>query len=151
MQDYVTFDARVEPMVWGKSTYTILRVPDHIVDALGKTRRVEGEVNDHPINLAITRAPVIDSAFLWAGKAFLAETGLEPGEITEVRLRPAPDDLVEVPPDVTDALRSAGATEVWEALTPGKRRGLLHQVTSAKRAETRVKRISALVASLRNG
>tara|TARA_R110002072_G_scaffold14284_1_gene59538 strand:- start:362 stop:565 length:204 start_codon:yes stop_codon:yes gene_type:complete len=35
-------------------------------------------------------------------------------------------------------------TAAWEALTPGKRRGLLHPISSAKRAETRAKRIANL-------
>ena len=144
----MTFDARVEPLVWGKSTYTILRLPAEVVARLGRTRRVEGEVNDHPVNLAITRAPVIEDAFLWAGKSFLREVGLRPGDTAEVRLRPAPDDLVEIPPDVTNALRSAGLAEAWEALTPGRRRGLLYQVTVAKRPETRARRIADLLISL---
>lgn len=94
----MTFEAHVAPMVWGKSTYAIVRLPPDILTAPGKTRRVEGKFNEHPVNLAITRAPVIDDPFLWAGKALLDKAGLEPGEIFEARLRRAPDDLVEMPP-----------------------------------------------------
>ena len=92
MNDYVTFEALIEPMVWGKSTYTILRIPLEIAEALGNAKRVEGEIAEHPINLAPTRAPVIEGVFLWAGQSLLDRIGLAPGEVVEVRLRPAPDD-----------------------------------------------------------
>ncbi|MEL7114608.1 MAG: YdeI/OmpD-associated family protein [Pseudomonadota bacterium] len=150
MEDYVSFEGMVEPMEWGDSTYTVLRLPDDVLCTLEaqKARRVEGEINDHPVNLAITKAPVIDSAFLWAGKSLLRDIGIAPGEPLDVRLRKANEDDVDVPPDVSAALLSAGALSKWEALTPGKRRGLLHQVTTAKRAETRSKRITKLIAEL---
>ncbi|SLN29373.1 YdeI/OmpD-associated family protein [Pseudooctadecabacter jejudonensis] len=149
MKDYVTFEAAVEPMVWGKATYTILRLPKNVVDALGPTRRVEGEINDHPVNLALTKAPVIDDVFLYAGKSLLRQVGITAGERVEVRLRPAPADDVDVPPDVINAIRSAGITEIWGALTPGKQRGLLYAVNSAKRADTRQRRIAALIIELK--
>ena len=147
MDDYVTFEARIEPMPWGRATYTVVRLPADVVAALGPTRRVEGEFADHPVNLAISRAPaeVIDGPFLWAGQNLLDRIGLAPGEVFEARLRPAPDDLVEVPRDVTLALRSAGLAETWEALTPGRRRSLLYPVETAKRPDTRARRITRLL------
>ncbi|MGX9355693.1 YdeI/OmpD-associated family protein [Roseobacteraceae bacterium S113] len=148
MSDYITFEATIEPMIWGKSTYTVLHLPDAVVTALGKTRRVEGELGDHPVNLALTKAPVAPGPFLWAGKSLLDRIGLQPGETFEARLRPASDDLVEVPADITRAVRSAGVTEAWEALSPGKQRGHIHQIESAKRPETRAKRITALIRAL---
>ncbi|MEJ6404390.1 YdeI/OmpD-associated family protein [Yoonia sp. 2307UL14-13] len=149
MSDYHTFEGQVVPMKWGKSTYTVLPLPDDVADALAAegARRVEGEFNDHPVNLALTTAPVIDSVFLWAGKSLLDEMGIAPGDPLEVRLRKA-DDTVETPEDVMLALRRADATAVWGALTPGKKRGLLHQVNSAKRAETRAKRIAKLIVDI---
>jgi hypothetical protein len=145
---YVTFDGVVEPLVWGRATYTILRLPSDVVQALGKTKRVEGEVNDHPINLALTRAPVVDGVFLWAGQSLLDRVGVAPGEPIEVRLRPAQDERIDVPDDITAALLAHGVLANWEALTPGKRRGMLYQVETAKTAPTRTKRIAKLVESL---
>ncbi|PWK60163.1 YdeI/OmpD-associated family protein [Roseicyclus mahoneyensis] len=150
MTDYITFDAVIEPLDWGGTIYTIVRLPPEVLAALGPTRRVEGEFADHPVNLAIARAPVdvIDGAFLWSGKSLLDRTGLRPGEGFEARLRPASDDMVEVPRDVVTALRSGGALAAWERLTPGKRRGHLHRIETAKRAETRAARIAGLVRDL---
>jgi len=148
MTDYITFEAAIEPMVWGDSTYTVLRLPPEIAAALAPAKRVEGEFGDHPVNLAITRAPVIDDPFLWTGKTLLNRTGLRPGEVFEARLRPTDPAAVDVPADVTRAIRSGGATDAWDALTPGKQRSLLYPVETAKRAETRAKRITKLVTSL---
>ena len=149
MTDYVCFDAMVVPMEWGDAVYTVLPLPEHVVTALGKTRRVEGEIADHPVNLAITRAPVIDRPFLWTGKSLLSRVGIEPGDEIAVRLRPAPDDQVEVAEDVAAALRASGCSEAWTSLTPGKRRAALHHIDTAKRADTRARRIAALVDDLK--
>ena len=65
---WVSFEGQVEPLVWGRATYTILRLPDHVVRDLGRTRRVEGEIAEHPVNLALSRAPVVEGVFLWTGQ-----------------------------------------------------------------------------------
>jgi hypothetical protein len=148
---WVTFEGRIEPMVWGRSTYTILPLPPDAARSLGDTRRVEGEIADHPVNLAITRAPTAPGPFLWAGQSLLDRLGIAPGEAVEVRLRPAPDDRVDCPDDVQAEIRAAGQTEAWQALTPGRQRGLLYQIDSARTAPTRAKRIAALTAALADG
>lgn len=145
---YVTFEATIEPLEWGRSVYTVLPLPDDIMAALGHTARVEGEIAGHPVNLAPARAPVIGTAFLFTGKALLREIGIAPGEIVEIRLRPADPDAVDTPDDVAAALRAAGRSADLLALTPGKRRGLLHPISTAKRADTRARRITALLATL---
>jgi hypothetical protein len=149
-EGFVTFDAVVEPLDWGR-TYTIVRLPPEVATALGDARRVDGEFAEHPVNLAITRAPVVDGPFLWAGKSLLTRAGLVPGQVFEARLRPAPDDAVETPQDVLNALRSGGVLDAWEALTPGRRRGLLYRIDTAKRPETRAKRITEVVNALDTG
>jgi Bacteriocin-protection, YdeI or OmpD-Associated/Domain of unknown function (DUF1905) len=148
MTDWVTFEGRVRPLTWGRSTYTILPVPDSVVQALGKCRRVEGEIAEHPVNLALSRAPVVEGVFLWAGSSLLDRIGIAPGEPVEVRLRPAPDDRVDLDPDIEAALRQGGVLAQWDALTPGKRRGLLYQIATAKTERTRQNRIASLVAGL---
>ncbi len=149
MSQFVQFEGRVEPMEWGKSIYTILRLPTEVVAALGKTRRVAGEINDDSFNLALTRAPVCPDVFLWVGQSLLGLAGLVPGEWVEVRLRPAPDDVVDTADDVMAALRAGDVTQEWSTLTPGKQRAHLYQIDGAKTLPTRTKRINALIASLK--
>ncbi|MEM8576558.1 MAG: YdeI/OmpD-associated family protein [Pseudomonadota bacterium] len=149
MTDFITFDARIEPLVWGDRTYTILTLPGEVMDALPRgTKRIEGEFGEFPINLALTRAPVTPATFVYTGAALLREAGLTPGEVFEARIRPADPDYVEMPDDVSAALRAAGRSSDWAALSAGQRRGRLHAVSTAKRAETRARRIAALVANL---
>ncbi|NBE06838.1 YdeI/OmpD-associated family protein [Paragemmobacter ruber] len=148
MSGWVSFEGVVEPLEWGKATYTILRLPDEAVATLGAAKRVEGEINEHWVNLALSRVPVVEGVFLWAGQSLLDRAGIAPGEPLEVRLRPAPDDQVDTPEDVALALRAAGLTAVWDGLTAGKRRGMLYQIGTAKTAPTRAKRIDAMIQSL---
>ncbi|KIC46372.1 hypothetical protein RA28_00765 [Ruegeria sp. ANG-S4] len=138
-------------MEWGKSTYTVLPIPDEIAAALKQlgTKRVEIELNDHPFNMALTNSPAISETFVYTGKTILRSAGISPGESIDVRLRKADPKVVEVPNDVISAIRTAALSDTWSALTPGKQRGLLHTVNTAKRAETRVKRIAQLIRFLR--
>jgi hypothetical protein len=149
MSDYIAFTGRIETLDWGR-TYTILRLPAEVAERLAAegARRVEGEIAEHPVNLAPTRAPVIEDSFLWTGKSLLDRIGLAPGDEVEVRLRKAPDDEVEMPDDLASALRAAGATHLWEALTPGRRRGLIYQIGTAKTQGTRDRRIAKLIGEL---
>jgi hypothetical protein len=150
LSDWIEFSGRIVPMEWGESVYTVLPIPDDIAVALAKlgAKRVEVEINDHALNLALTKSPAIESVFLYTGKSVLREVGVSPGEDIDVRLREADPTQVDVPPDVVQALLSAEVFALWEALTPGKRRGLLHPITSAKRPETRAARISKLLEAL---
>jgi antitoxin component of MazEF toxin-antitoxin module len=150
MSDYLEFTGRIETIEWGKATCTIVRLPHALAERLAAegARRVEGEINEFPVNLALTRAPVLAQAFLWTGKSLLDRIGLEPGDEVEVRLRKAPDDEVDTPDDVAAALRGAGASHLWDALTPGRRRGLLYQIGTAKTQGTRDKRIAKLIGDL---
>lgn len=150
MSGYYCFEAAIEPMAWGKSTYTILRLPGDVAEALKAegAKRVEGEIGDHPVNLAMTTAPVIEGVFLWTGQSLLEAAGVSPGQRLEIRLRKADPDQVETPDDVAAGLRAAGKSADWDALSAGKKRGMLYHVTSAKRADTRTRRIAKLIAEL---
>jgi hypothetical protein len=150
LPDEWAFVAPIEPVVWGRSTYTVIRIPDHLVEAARSagTRRLEGTIDGLPVNLAVTRAPVVDDAFVWAGRSLLRRIGAEAGALVDCRLRPAHDDEVLVPTDVATRLADAGLGERWEGLTPADRRRRLYAIESAGRPETRARRIEALVAEL---
>jgi hypothetical protein len=150
MTGWQVFEGRVEPLVWGRATYTILRLPDSVASALlaAGAARIEGEIAEHPVNLALSRAPEVEGLFLWTGQSLPDRTGITPGERVEVRLRPAPPDAVITPDDLAAALRRADRTAAWEALTPGKRRGLIYRIDTAKTAAAREKRIAAVIQGL---
>jgi Bacteriocin-protection, YdeI or OmpD-Associated/Domain of unknown function (DUF1905) len=147
---YVTFEGRIEPLVWGNLTYTIVRLPQDIAASLttAGAKRVEGEMAEHPVNLALSRGAGVEGVFLWAGKSLLGRTSLLVGDTIEVRLRPAPDDLVDTPEDILAALHQGDAMTQWDCMTSGKRRGLIYKISTAKTAPTRAKRVASLIADL---
>lgn len=149
--DWVSFVGRVIPLEWGDNVFTILPIPDHVQAKLSAqgAKRIEIEINDGPLNLALTKAPVIDKVFVYIGKSALKSIGVEPGEELDVRVRNADPDVVEEPSDVITMLRQSEALDLWRMLTPGKKRGYLHQINSAKRPATRAVRIEKLIVELR--
>lgn len=151
MNAWLSFIGRIEPMEWGKSTYTVLPIPDEISAALKSAgaKRVDVELNDHPFNMALTTSPAIPGTFIYTGKTILRSAGISPGEEIDVRLRKADQGFVDVPADVMSAIRKAEASDRWSALTPGKQRGLIHTVNTAKLADTRAKRIAQLISFLK--
>lgn len=72
----------------------------------------------------------------------------EPGEVFEAGIRPADPNNVVMPEDVAAAIRAAGRRADRAVLTPGQQRGKLHLVNSAKRADTRIRRIPELIATI---
>lgn len=145
------FDAVLEPLEWGRSTYVVLRLPAAVVDAVAAagTRRVAGSVDHVEVNLAVTRADVIDDAFLWAGAGLRRRLGAAPGDVVTCRLAPVDPDHVPVPRDVRDAVAAAGVEPALAALRPAELRQRLVPVEDAVRPATRARRVADLVASLR--
>lgn len=56
--------------------------------------------------------------------------------------------VVEVPDDLSAAIRAAGLTEAWEGLSFTNRKELVRGVVEAKKPETRARRIEKAVATL---
>ncbi len=143
LSEWLSFTGRVVLLEWGKSVFTVLPIPDEVAATLASSgaKRIEIELNDHPFNMALTKAPTMTQTFVYTGKSILKETGISPGEEIEVRVCKADPNVVVVPGDVKLAIRGAELNEKWSDLTPGKQRGLLHTVNTAKREETRIRRI----------
>jgi hypothetical protein len=150
MSDRVCFQAAVEPLVWGRAAFALLRLLPEVARVLqaALAKRVEGKIAEHPVNLTLLRAPEVDGVFLWAGKSLLDRLGAKPGERPEVRRRAAPPGAMDTPGGVEAALRRAGKTEAWQRLTPGKKRGALYQIDTARTGATRIKRIATMIEGL---
>lgn len=59
MSAWVGYEGRGALAAWGRSPRTILRLPPEISRRLSAKRagRMEAEINEHPVNLSLTRAP----------------------------------------------------------------------------------------------
>ncbi|MFE1646084.1 YdeI/OmpD-associated family protein [Microbacterium sp. P01] len=128
----------------------MIRVPPALVEAAQSvgTRRIAGELEGVPVNLALTRAPVFDGTFVWAGASLLRRLRLEAGDPVRGHLAPVDPDDVPLPPDVAHSLDAAGTRAAWESLPPAARRRRLAPVEAAATATTRARRIQAVVDAL---
>ncbi len=147
---WVEFDAVVEALPWGRNVYTIIRV-DQALAAAAKTagtRRVEGTIDEVPVNVGLNRADVLPDAFIYAGKGLQRRLRAEPGDLVSCRLRPADPDDVPLADDVHRALADAGRLEAFQHRRPADRRRLLQPIEDAVRPSTRQQRIATLLRSL---
>ncbi|MDN3352046.1 YdeI/OmpD-associated family protein [Actinomadura sp. DC4] len=77
------------------------------------------------------------------------DAGVTAGDTVEVTIEPDTDEPdVEVPADLAAALAEAAVTEVFGRLTPFRRREMVDAVVSAKKADTRARRVGQAVARL---
>lgn len=132
--------------------YTVIFVPEEVKAALPLAEhpklRITGEVDDHPIEAALT--PVRGEHYILLSRKLLAAIGKRLGDEVELRFRIADQDAVEVPERLAAALaRDPAMRALWEAATPGKQRALAYMVASARRAATQDQRIAKVAGVLR--
>ena len=136
----------------GELHYTVVFLPADVTAALpgGGPLRAAGEIAEMPIEGALM--PTGGRRYLMVPRPLMRGRGLEVGDAVEVRLSLADPDAVDVPSELRVAIHAEEAiASGWDALTPGRKRGLAHRVVSAKRAETRAKRVAEIVTALREG
>ena len=148
--DWIEFEALIELMPWGRNVYTIIRLDELLEDAAkaAKTRRVEGTIEELPVNVGLNRADILPQAFMYAGKGLQRRLGARPGDVVHCRLRPADPDDVPLADDLQLALTEAGRLAAFERQTPAERRRLLQPIELAATPETRQRRTAALLRSL---
>ena len=103
---------------------------------------VEGIINGHPFR-ATLEPDGQKSHWLKLNKQMREAAGAEVGDIVPLEiLSVGKEPELRVPVDVRNALAAAPeARAVWSDLTPTARRDWIHWITSAKRSETRARRI----------
>jgi Bacteriocin-protection, YdeI or OmpD-Associated/Domain of unknown function (DUF1905) len=104
---------------------------------------IEGTINDHAFRA--TLAPDgQQSHWLQVTKTLLEAAGAVVGDNVTLEITPAgKEPEPRVPADLRKALAATPkALEVWSDITPVARRDWIQWITSAKRSETRVRRIS---------
>jgi hypothetical protein len=150
---WVEFDSLIEVLPWGRNVYTIIRLEKALETAAkaAGTRRVEGTIDDVPVNVGVNRADVVSDAFMYAGKGLQRRLDARPGDVVSCRLRPADPDEVPLADDVHRALADADRLDAFQRKRPADRRRLLQSIEDAARPETRQQRIAALLRSLPPG
>lgn len=142
----------------GKSrviTYKVLFLPTHFEDDLPfdtyPRLRVEGEIADVPVRGAWIPSGDGRRYFI-VSPEIKANSGMDVGDIVEMRFRIDDQDRVDVPRALELALASnAMAQDNWDKLTPGKKRMFSHHVGSAKTEPTEQRRIDEAIAAILEG
>lgn len=124
-------------------------VPDEVLERLGGGRRPRVVVTVNGYTYASTVGAMGGRALVPFSAERRAESGLAGGEPIAVRIAidTAPREIA-VPEDLAAALERSGLTERFAALSPSQRKAHADAVEGAKTAETRERRIIAIVAKL---
>jgi bacteriocin resistance YdeI/OmpD-like protein/uncharacterized protein DUF1905 len=129
---------------------TGIEVPAEIVAALDAGKRPAVVVNVNGYEYRSTVAPMGGKYLLPFSAERRKESGIQGGDPIDVELTldTAPR-TVEVPEDLQTAINSsATAAAAWDKLSYTHRKEHVRSVIDAKKAETRTRRIAAVVAEL---
>ncbi len=129
---------------------TGIEVPADVVEALGAGKRPPVVVNVNGFSYRSTVAPMGGKFLIPFSAARRQDSGIGGGDAVEVDLTldTAPR-TIEVPADLRTALdASPKAAAAWETLSFSNRKAQVEAVAGAKAAETRTRRIAAIVAKL---
>lgn len=145
------FRGKLEPVPHG-GHYVV--VPPKVADAAGLRHgaRVRGTVNGAQYRSSLMKYGGV--FHLGVHKATIAAAKVKPPATVSVAIElddePLPTDTV--PDDLDKALKkSRAATAAWRVLRPSMKREHVKAVTSAKKPETRARRIAVIVAALSGG
>ncbi len=134
--------------------YSVVDLPPALAADLpfdGPRLRIEGEIDGVPFEAAL----MPDGGgghYLMTPSKMLKKLGKTVGDSVTVAFGIADPNAVPEPPELRAALDELPDLRmVWDGLTPGKRRGLVHGIATAKRPETRIKRVGALIDQLADG
>jgi hypothetical protein len=129
---------------------TGIEVPADVVAALDAGKRPPVVVNVNGYQYRSTVAPMGGKYLLPFSADRRKESGIQGGDAIDVELTlDASPRTVEVPDDLRSALdASASAAAAWEKLSYTHRKEHVRSVLDAKKAETRARRIEAVVAKL---
>ena len=129
---------------------TGIEVPAEVVAALDAGKRPPVVVNVNGYEYRSTVAPMGGKYLLPFSAERRKESGIGGGDAIDVELTlDTTPRTVEIPDDLRSALdASATAAAAWEKLSYTHRKEHVRSVLDAKKAETRTRRIAAVVAKL---
>jgi hypothetical protein len=141
---------RFETTLFLVGNNTGIDVPPAVLEELGGGKRplVNVTVNDD-FSYRSAVAPMAGRYLIAFSSDKRAATGLRGGETITVELTLDTEPrTVEVPEDLAAALAAAGLRDTFDKLAPSHRKAHVTSVEGAKAAETRARRVSAVVEKL---
>jgi hypothetical protein len=137
-------------IVWADGNNTGLEVPADVIATLGTSKRPPVVVSLAGYSYRSTVAVMGGVFMIPLSKANREAAGVQGGDQVEVTLElDLAPRTVELPDDLAAALEArSGARAAFDAAAPSMRKEYVRQVESAKAAETRTRRIAAIVEKL---
>ena len=146
------FQARLfrHPMAAKTGSRALLDVPKVVSKKLRGMTKVEGTMNGHPFRAALESNPS-GGHWLRVNRAMREGAGADAGDTVRLAIL-GPEPEPTVPADLRVALAaSPRAKTLWKDLTPIGRRDWTRWIESAKRPETRARRVTRTVEQLSSG
>ena len=148
----VTFEGKIATVEFNQFVSTVVYLPQKFHRQLplkaNPRLRTKGFIDNIPFELALQPTGK-NRWYLMLAKRLTKLLNKRVGDTIVVMLDIADQDHVSVPKELEHALFADDqAKRVWESLTPGKRRGMAHRVVSAKRADTKEKRVLEILEEL---
>ncbi|MBB4908750.1 YdeI/OmpD-associated family protein [Actinophytocola algeriensis] len=143
---------RAELESTGKTTAGF-EVPEDVVEGVGGGGHPKVTVTVDGFTFRTSIARMGGRFLLGVSAERRAQSGIETGQVfdVDVELDTEPREI-EVPEDLAAALTAdEAARKFWNTLSYSKQSWHVHQVTSAKKAETRAARVEKSVTMLRDG
>ena len=147
----IRFETTIEKQDFGTFAFTVIKLDKrlHAVLPLKEYPRLRVEVDLNGVVFEGSWQPTGGEWYLVVSKPKLKKAGLELGSRVKVAFRLVPQDQVNVPEELARELEvDRSAAEVWEALSPGKRRGLCYLINEVKTPKTRGVRLARVLAML---
>ncbi|ATL70150.1 YdeI/OmpD-associated family protein [Nocardia terpenica] len=124
-------------------------VPAEVIDALGGAGRIPVRATFDGVDYTGSITSMGDGPCLGMLKSIRDELGKGAGDSVAVTVeRDTAERTIEVPDDLAAALTAAGLRLAFDALSYSRRREYARSVTGAKRPETRMRRITAVLDAL---
>jgi hypothetical protein len=144
----VSVEYRTAMHLMGRNTG--IPVPPEVLEALGGGKRPAVAVVVNGYRFSSTVGSMGGRALVPFSSDRRAESGLAGGDDLQVSIElDAAPRTVEPPQDLVDALAAADVRAAFDALAPSRRKAHVTAVEGAKAAETRARRVAAVVDSLR--
>jgi len=140
---------RFETVMFQQGNNTGIPVPPDVVEGLGGGKRAAVVVTVNGYTYRSTLAVMGGRHLIPFSSDKRAASGIGGGDAitVDLELDTAPR-TVDVPADLASALSAAGARAAFDALSPSARKAHVTSVETAKAAETRTRRIAAIVSAL---
>ena len=127
-----------------------LWIPEQVTAVLGTARLIPAvvSINEHPIRTTLHK--MRGGYMVAVNKAVQEQVGVTGGDTVRVTVElDHSERTLDLPDDLVSALTESGTRTAFDRLSAFRQAELLKSVTSAKRADTRVRRIEQVVSLLR--